>query len=107
MRRYLQHDAKTGELHLVITDDWQGEHERTVFRVTDQDGRPVRNFRELDGLMVLQDWGPSGVQFYVLMGVYKCRRNVTVEPQAMGPTEHVACKRLASKSKRAKCALCV
>ena len=104
MRRYLEQDKATHELRLVITDLYQGEHERTEFRVTDRDGRPMRNFPELAGLTVEQDWGPYGIEFYVLMGPYKCRRNVTVEPSAIGPTEHAPCKR--EKSKRAKCALC-
>jgi hypothetical protein len=55
MTKTLRHDASTGELRLVYTDLWNGQHERTEYRVTGEreGGRPVRNRPELDGTPVL------------------------------------------------------
>lgn len=51
MRKFLSHDATTGELRMVYTDLWDGQHERTEYRVTTERERgfKVRNRPDLDG----------------------------------------------------------
>ena len=50
MRKFLAHDAETGELRLVYTDLWDGQHERTEYRVTGgRGGGVLRNHADLDG----------------------------------------------------------
>lgn len=104
MHRFLQHDEASGELRLVMTDTYDGQHERDEFRVVDQDGRPMRRRPELEGLPVMHEWGPDGSRYYIHMGPFRTRRNVSIEQTAVGPTERTPCPK--AENRRRKCALC-
>lgn len=105
MRTFLSHDKASGELRLVMTDLWDGQHERTEFRVIDDDGRPVRRGERFDGEDAYRD---SFGGYYVKVGPSFDRRTVNfrAEQTATGPTVKTPCRRAASKSGRANCALC-
>jgi hypothetical protein len=99
MRKFLSHDTASGELRLVFTDLWDGQHERTEYRVIDDEGRPLRRQQERDGAQVYgqaANWhikGPAGN--YI--------RFVT-EQTATGPTVQTPCPKTANR--RRKCDLC-
>lgn len=103
MRTFLQHDEASGELRLVMTDLWEGRHERTEFRVVGDDGRPVRRGQEYDGLTAYRD---SLGGYYVKVGPMRREVPFATGKLAVGETSKTPCRRLASKSGRAKCALC-
>lgn len=99
MRSFLHQDEASGELWLVFTDLYDGKHERTEFRVINSDGSPIRRYGHLSGLPAYR--GASC--HYVRVGGQEVP--FQVETGAM-PTEKIVCRRLASKSRRAKCLLC-
>ena len=102
MHTFLHHDEASGELRLVMTDLWDGQHERTEFRVIDSDGRPVRRGQDFDGLTAYRD---SFGGYYVKRGQWGEREvHVTAEQRATGETVKTPCPKVASK--RRKCALC-
>ena len=105
MRSALRHDPDSGELRLVFTDLWNGQHERTEYRVVNDDGRLVRRRDDLDGLPAHRD--PAG-GWYIKIGPSHSQRDIKLrtEHQAVTATIKTPCRRLASKSGRAKCALC-
>lgn len=99
VRSFLSQDEASGELRLVFTDLWDGMHERTEFRVINSDGSPIRRYGHLNGVPAYHGAGchyirvdGQDVPFQVETGVM--------------PTEKTVCRRLASKSGRAKCLLC-
>ena len=102
MRKFLAHDAESGELRLVYTDLWDGQHERTEYRVTGgRGGGVLRNHADFDGREV----------FGTVPGLYiksPLGQPVPVWTQevAIGPTVKTPCRRQASRSGRAKCTLC-
>ena len=103
MRQFLSHDAESGELRLVFTDLWDGQHERTEFAVVNEDGSPIRRGQEFDGLPV---YGNGAGGHYVKLG--PMGREVPVRTYgSTATTVKTPCRRLASKSGRAKCALCI
>ncbi len=100
MRTFLHHDSDSGELRLVMTDYWEGQHERTEFRVINDDGTTVRRGQEFDGLAA-----------YRFGSVWQARRNsaapwitFSVQPRAIGETVKTPCPKAANR--RRKCALC-
>ena len=103
MRQFLSRDAKSGQLRLVFTDLWEGQHERTEFVVVNTDGSPVRHGQNYDGLDV---FGSGAGGHYVKIGPTRREVHVRTDGQA-STTVKTPCRRLASKSGRAKCALCV
>ena len=102
MRTFLSHDEASGELRLVMTDLWDGQHERTEFRVIDSDGRPVRRGQDYDGLTAYRD---SFGGHYAKIGPMRREMPFKTEKHAVADSK-TPCRRLASKSGRAKCALC-
>jgi len=102
MDKRLEHDAATGQLLLVYTDLWDGQHERTAYRVTgERSGRPLRGsqWAEYDGRPV----------FGTLPGLYVRNGDgshtaVWTEETATGPTEKTPCRKAGNA--RRKCALC-
>jgi hypothetical protein len=104
MRKTLRHDPDTGELRLVYTDLWQGQHERTEYRVWTRfdDGERVRNRADLDGREV------SGVapDLYIANRVPGAISHTLIwtEPVPVGPTVKTPCPR--ASSARRKCSLC-
>jgi hypothetical protein len=104
MRKFLSHDLESGELRLVFADLWDGQHERTEYTVVNSDGSRMRNRPELDGVTVWQDTGPEGFRWYVLGATSNHHRYISTEGTA--ETVRTPCRRLASPSGRAKCALC-
>ena len=101
MRSFLSHDEASGELRLVFTDLYAGQHERTEIPVVNDDGSPVRRGQEFDGLPVYYN-GHLG--HFVKVG--PARRDVPVKTVGLAATTKTPCRRLASKSGRAKCTLC-
>ena len=100
MRTFLSHDEASGELRLVMTDLWNGQHERTEFRVINDDGTTVRRGQEFDGLTA-----------HRFGSVWQTRRNSTapwmsfsVEQRATGETVKVPCRK--AENRRRKCTLC-
>lgn len=103
MRKTLAMDAVTREMRLVYTDLWEGQHERTEYRVTSDrtGGHVVRNMPELAGTPVL-----GTVPGLYIQGPGRRRSAVIwTEQTAVGPTVRTPCARAASA--RRKCALCV
>jgi hypothetical protein len=104
MRWYLHELERDGRkrLHLVAAALWNGHHERTAFLVVDSAGDPVRLHGDnLDYVAAHQ--APSG-------GWYINRPHggrLTFQTQdAPAVPEKTECRRLASRSRRARCALC-
>lgn len=113
MRRTLELDDATGEFRLVITDLYAGQHERDEFRVLTDAGEVLRSWpgREdevawLAGRPVTEDRG-AHLPYYVTDDrMFRTKIRFRVEHEATGPTVKTGCRRLASKSGRAKCPLC-
>jgi hypothetical protein len=107
MRKFLSHDSETGELRLVYTDLWDGQHERTEYRVTDmRGGSPLRGnaFRELDGREVT---GTAPDLYLPPRGRTLSTDfvpRVWTEPTAIGLTVKTPCPKAVNP--RRKCALC-
>ncbi len=102
MRQFLSYEAESGALLLVLTDLWNGQHERTEFVVVNDDGSPVRRGQEFSGLPVHR--GPDN-RHYVKVG--PAGREVRVRTSGESATTFkTPCRRAASKSGRAKCTLC-
>ena len=100
MHTFLHHDEASGELRLVMTDLWDGQHERTEFRVTGDDGRPVRRGQDFDGL-------PA----HRFGNVWQTRRtsaapwmSFSVQDRAVDVTSKTPCAK--AENRRRKCALC-
>lgn len=101
MRKQLVHDTAAGELRLVYTDLYNGQHERTEYRVTNSrvDGSVIRTRQDLDGVAVhgtapdLWISAPLGQHI-----------PVWTEQVAVGPTVATPCPRVANRRKR--CDLC-
>lgn len=101
MRKTLAHDPETRELRLVYTDLWEGQHERTEYRVTSgRGGGPLRNMADWDGLAVFG----TVPGLYVLGADGWTQIHVWTEETAIGPTVKTPCPRAANA--RRKCALC-
>lgn len=104
MRKTLVMDAETREMRLVYTDLWNGQHERTEYRVTSDriGGHVLRNLPDFDGRQV---YGTvPGLYLKTPSGFGEIP--VWTEQTAIGPTVKTPCRRLASKSGRARCELC-
>jgi hypothetical protein len=104
VRQFLHDDGGSGELRLVFAGLREGEHRRIEYRVVDDAGLPVRHGQRFDGLEAFSH--PLG-RWYVRYGPASDPRTATftTEKAALSDTR-VPCRRLASKSGRAKCALC-
>ena len=102
MRKFLSHDAETRELRLVYTDLWDGQHERTEYRVTSDrvGGHVVRNRADLDGTPILGT--VPGLYFRNPLG--RGETLVWTEETAVGVTVKTPCPRAANA--RRKCTLC-
>ena len=98
MRTFLSHDEASGELRLVMTDLWDGQHERTEYHVVNSDGKPLRNRGELDGQQV---YGRAG-DWYVKPTGREVR--VNTDPGERAATVRTACPK--AENRRRKCALC-
>lgn len=105
MRQYLHHDEASGELRLVLEDLYRGQHERTEFRVIDDSGATVRRGQQFDGMDAERD-SLGGWHTYTSADRFIARRvSFQVEQRATAETR-TQCRRLASKSGRARCDLC-
>jgi hypothetical protein len=95
MRTYLRHDAGARELRLVMTDYYNGQHERTEYTVVNSDDEPIRRMAELDGLRVHGGMVtmPSGA-----------RVPVRTMPGQRSATQRTDCPKAANR--RRKCSLC-
>jgi hypothetical protein len=95
-----------GELRLVITDLYEGVHERTEFRVTGDSGRPLRAAAhpEVVGLAVEHEWGLEAGRYYVRTGPFRTRTDIRTEPAEAGETQRTPCRRAGHP--RRKCQLC-
>jgi hypothetical protein len=73
MRRWLRLDPETHELHLVLTDLFDGRHMRTEYRCVG-DGHPLRGHRwdDLDGKRV--DYGAAEGRYCFHTGVFSTDR---------------------------------
>jgi hypothetical protein len=102
MRKFLSHDSQTGELRLVYTDLWEGQHERTEYRVTGwrTGGEVLRNMPEYDGAPVYGN-APG---LYVKPPVGSGQIPVWTEEISVGPMVKTPCPKAVSS--RRKCALC-
>ena len=113
MRRYLTVDEATREYRLVITDLWDGQHERTEFRVLTDSGDPLRARAGTEdpaswtvGRPVQEDRGAFYPYYVTDDRLFRTKIRFRVENTATGPTVITTCRRLASKSGRARCPLC-
>jgi len=99
VKTFLRHDAGSGELHLVMADYWDGQHEETAYTVVNGDGMPLRGRADMDGVTVLGsagDWyvkAPAGGRIPVR----------TQAGQRSG-TVRIGCQR--ATNPRRKCAIC-
>ena len=98
MRTFLHHDEASGELRLVMTDLWDGQHERTEFRVVNSDGTPIHRMAELDGQPV---HGRAGEWYIKPLGR---EIRVTTLPGERAETTRTPCRK--AENRRRKCALC-
>jgi len=98
MRTFLSHDEASGTLRLVMTDLYDGQHERTEFHVVNEDGTPVRRMADLDGQQV---YGRAGLWYIKPLG-----REVRVNtlPGERAETVRTPCPKV--ENRRRKCALC-
>jgi hypothetical protein len=101
MHKFLSHATETGELRLVYTDLWEGQHERTEYRATSArvGGHVLRNLPEHDGTQVYGN--VPGLYIKAPMGGHI---PVWTEETAIGPTVKTPCPR--ATNSRKKCALC-
>jgi hypothetical protein len=101
VRRFLHVDEATRELRLVMTDTFDGVHERTEFRCIGSDRQPLRGAYWLayDGADVAGDWP----RFHL---VQKLSTDpfvpVAVEERAVGITERVPCADAAPRHGRGR-----
>jgi hypothetical protein len=103
MRKFLSHDEESGELLLVYTDLWNGQHERTEYRVLSAraGGHVLRNLPDLDG----KDVQGTAPDLYVRLGPWGERTvPVWTEDRATGPTVKVLCPK--ATNARSKCSRC-
>jgi hypothetical protein len=97
MHTFLSHDSETGELRLVYTDLWRGQHERTEYRVTaTRGGDVVRNRPDLDGWLVRGNVPGLYIRKHVDMPVW-------AQEVPVGETVKTPCPRAANA--RRKCSL--
>ena len=107
MHKYLEHNSETGELRLVYVDLWDGQHERTEYRVTDmRGGAPLRggHWASMDGRAVS---GHAPDLYLKPVGPFSAADRaprVWTEERAVGPTVKTPCPR--ATNARRKCALC-
>ena len=100
MRTFLHHDEASGELRLVYTDLWDGQHERTEYLVTgDRGGDVVRNRPDLDGAPVF-----GTVPGLYIKDAHGCPVAVWTQEAATALTVKTPCPR--ASSRRRKCELC-
>jgi hypothetical protein len=98
MKTFLSYDETSGKLRLVMTDLWEGQHERTEFRVVNSDGTPLRRGAELNGQQV---YGRAG-EWYIKPLGHEVR--VNTDPSERAVTTKTPCPK--AESRRRKCALC-
>ena len=98
MRTFLSHDEASAKLKLVMTDLWDGQHERTEFTVVNSDGTPIRRMAKLDGLQV---YGRAG-EWYVKPLGHEVRVNTL--PGERAATTRTPCPK--AENRRRKCTLC-
>ena len=99
MRKFLHHDPDTRELRLVYTDLYNGQHERTEYRVTaGRGGEVIHRRADLDGTPVL------GAAPLLYFKNYSAVVPVWTEETAVGLTTKTPCPKAANT--RRKCALC-
>jgi hypothetical protein len=106
MRKQLAVDPATREVRLVFTDLWQGEHERTEYRVLDLDGGRVheRHPGEWGHLLGQPVHGqPPPGRYYVHRRGWPDTEFRT-EDTAAGPTVKTPCPK--ATNPRRKCPLC-
>jgi hypothetical protein len=108
VRRFLHIDEETRELRLVITDLFDGMHERTEFRVLGSGGDVLRGLEQwghlegrgvdFDGRFFLTpEPGDSGGSFR--------RTYLETQERAIGITTKVRCPRVINRRRR--CELCL
>jgi hypothetical protein len=102
MRSYLRYDEEAHQLKLVLTDLWDGQHERTEYPLAGQTARG----RELDGARVTGNGYAEPYRAVTGTGIMQRRVQFDTVPGYRAQTVKTPCRRLASKSGRAKCALC-
>lgn len=103
MRKTLVMDAETREMRLVYADLWDGQHERTEYRVVSDraGGHVLRDLPDYDGAQV-HGHAPG---LYVKRGPWgELTVPVWTEETPVGPTVKTPCPRAANA--RRKCALC-
>jgi hypothetical protein len=100
MRKFLYHDPEARELRLVYTDLWDGQHERTEYRVTsDRGGDVIRGRADLDGTPVF-----GTVPGLYIRNAHGGHVQVWTQEVAIGPTVKTPCPK--ATNPRRKCALC-
>ena len=107
MIKSLRHDSGTGELRLVYTDLWEGQHERTEYRVTDmRGGVPLRGaqWAGMDGRKVSGNAPDLYLAPIGPFGAADRAPRVWTEERAIGPTVKTPCPK-ASNARR-KCQQC-
>ena len=103
MHKFLSHDEASGELRLVYADLWDGQHERTEYRVMSErtGGHPLRNMQDMDGREVFG----HAPDLHIKLGPWGERTAmVWTEERAIGPTVKTPCPKAGNR--RRKCALC-
>ena len=101
MSRYLRYDPDARQLMLVLTDLYRGQHERTEYPLAGNTSRGL----EFDGARVTGNGYAEPYRAITGTGIMQRRIPFDVEP-APQVTTRTPCRRLASKSGRARCALC-
>ena len=96
MQTYLRQDSETRHLMLVMTDYYNGQHERTEFTVVNPDNEPVTTRADLNGLRVHGS--------YVRMPGSGAEVPVRTMPGERAETQRTECPR--ATNKRRKCNLC-
>jgi hypothetical protein len=103
LQRTLVYNPEARELRLILAELWNAQHERTEYRVINDDGTPVRRGQEWDGQTAYTD--SPGAGGYYIRGVGGRRITFRTEKTAAAESK-TPCRRLASRSGRAKCPLC-
>lgn len=103
MNKTLVMDPETREMRLIYTDTWDGQHERTEYRVLSDraGGRVLRGLEDFDGKQV-HGHAPN---LYVKLGPWGERTApVWTEDAPVRPTVKIPCSR--ATNRRRKCQLC-
>jgi hypothetical protein len=107
MRRFLHIDEATGEVRLIMTDFYAGEHTRVEFRVTGSDGVALRGLEQwshLEGRAVVHDRGLD--RYYLPRRSVEQEVYLAIQDRAVGAFKRMPCGLAGKGRRKSRCLLC-